>query len=231
MWLAQFGQGGQRGPPVFQPLWLAAAERPHCRRDESRLNPIRQQFDAYNDGMFRNGMRRRRSASNVERPLVDVFVNNVFRSLTMHALRCTVMAAMLLLFAAALATARDQQANDQTQPRDNSQNALAGQTQFANAPAPLPNTGRYRHHNGRWWYWMPDNRWVVWQRNTWVPYSSGMFARQSSSANRVGSSMGRRYSYQPQPEVYYPNYGWRLQGYSRGVRSAGSKVRGDYLPE
>jgi hypothetical protein len=28
----------------------------------------------------------------------------------------------------------------------------------------------YRWHEGRWWYWMPDSRWMVWTGATWVPY-------------------------------------------------------------
>ena len=29
----------------------------------------------------------------------------------------------------------------------------------------------YRWHEGRWWYWMPeDSSWMVWIGSTWVPY-------------------------------------------------------------
>ncbi len=27
----------------------------------------------------------------------------------------------------------------------------------------------YRWHEGRWWYWMPENKWMVWTGSTWVP--------------------------------------------------------------
>jgi hypothetical protein len=146
----------------------------------------------------------------------------------MHALRCTTAAATIFLFTATVATANDQQV-DQQQP---ARPAIAAHNpSTTSAPAPSANQWRYRRHGGRWWYWMPDNRWVVWQRNAWAPYSPGMFARESTVVDNARYATGRRYSYRPQPEVYYPNYGWRLEGYSRGVRSAGSKVRGDYMPE
>ncbi len=28
----------------------------------------------------------------------------------------------------------------------------------------------YRWHEARWWYWMPENYWMVWTGSTWVPY-------------------------------------------------------------
>jgi hypothetical protein len=31
---------------------------------------------------------------------------------------------------------------------------------------------RYRFHDGRWWYWLPSNSWVVWSNSTWVPYDT-----------------------------------------------------------
>jgi hypothetical protein len=27
---------------------------------------------------------------------------------------------------------------------------------------------RYRQHEGRWWYLLPDNRWVVWSDGAWI---------------------------------------------------------------
>jgi uncharacterized protein YkwD len=27
---------------------------------------------------------------------------------------------------------------------------------------------RYRWHQGRWWYWLPENRWVVWVNGRWM---------------------------------------------------------------
>ncbi len=30
---------------------------------------------------------------------------------------------------------------------------------------------RYRWHNGQWWYWLPNNRWVFWNGYSWLPYA------------------------------------------------------------
>jgi hypothetical protein len=100
-------------------------------------------------------------------------------------------------------------------------NAAAGHVQ-----APAEDQGRYRHHNGRWWYWLPENRWVVWQRGAWVPYSAGMFAE-----SRVNSLSTRRYSYDSQPQGSSRGYrASRAFGSSRSIRYAGSKINFDYLP-
>jgi hypothetical protein len=29
---------------------------------------------------------------------------------------------------------------------------------------------RYRFHEGRWWYWMPDQRWMVYENGRWVEF-------------------------------------------------------------
>jgi hypothetical protein len=41
------------------------------------------------------------------------------------------------------------------------------------APTPAPeqdaaNAWRFKQHEGRWWYWLPSNRWVYWQNSAWV---------------------------------------------------------------
>jgi hypothetical protein len=30
------------------------------------------------------------------------------------------------------------------------------------------NRWRYKHHQGRWWYWLPSERWVVWKDGRWI---------------------------------------------------------------
>jgi len=35
------------------------------------------------------------------------------------------------------------------------------------SPTPVKEAWRYTLHNGEWWYWMPQNRWVFWRNNQW----------------------------------------------------------------
>ena len=49
----------------------------------------------------------------------------------------------------------------------------------ASAAAVRDNQWRFKYHQGRWWYWMPDERWVYWSNNRWVRI------RQPSSAART----------------------------------------------
>jgi hypothetical protein len=39
----------------------------------------------------------------------------------------------------------------------------------ANSAAPA-NEWRYRWHNNHWWYWTPSDKWVIHDREAWVPY-------------------------------------------------------------
>jgi hypothetical protein len=35
---------------------------------------------------------------------------------------------------------------------------------------------RFTFHNGEWWYWLPENRWVYWRNNRWNDYDPQTFA-------------------------------------------------------
>ncbi len=61
-----------------------------------------------------------------------------------------------------------------------------------------PDHWRYRHHNGLWWYYQPDNSWVIWRDNQWTPYASNRYRtgyRGYSYDNRDGDGYyyGNRY--------------------------------------
>lgn len=45
---------------------------------------------------------------------------------------------------------------------------------------------RYARHGGRWWYWTPSNRWVVWLGGRWVPYRVGIFSSRGYGYGRGG---------------------------------------------
>ena len=44
-------------------------------------------------------------------------------------------------------------------------------TQYSNAP-----NGRYRWHNGHWWYWLPSNQWAFWNGASWIVYAPDTYA-------------------------------------------------------
>ena len=88
----------------------------------------------------------------------------------------------------------------------------------------------YRWHEGRWWYWMPQNQWMVWTGSTWVPseqfskcpmiYSVGQVSSQpiaERNAENGGESITPEpaYSGGGQSTYYsggsgsnYAGYGW-----------------------
>ena len=154
----------------------------------------------------------------------------------MHALVSTAAATAALLVAS-FACAQDQPrtAAGETKAQANQPAAASHNSAQAHRDADharrsaSANQSRYRRHNGRWWYWMPDRRWVVWQRNGWVPYRPGMFADENAATLQPT----RRYSYEPQG---YPNVYPRLYqspspyGVNQSIRNAASKANFDYNP-
>lgn len=40
----------------------------------------------------------------------------------------------------------------------------------AAAPASVGETWRFKWHAGRWWYWLPTERWVYWHGDHWEEY-------------------------------------------------------------
>jgi hypothetical protein len=44
------------------------------------------------------------------------------------------------------------------------------------AASPDQNAWRYVWHNGAWWYWLPQQKWVYWQSNHWNDYNPPAFA-------------------------------------------------------
>ena len=97
------------------------------------------------------------------------------------------------------------------------------------------NRWRYRQHNGRWWYYLPEGSWTVWIDGAWVRYNTEDFSSGGrhyvprSSNYRYGSD----YGYNPGVRVYvddgYGDYGYgygRSNRYRSGFRGLGGY--GDY---
>jgi hypothetical protein len=72
-------------------------------------------------------------------------------------------------------------------------------------------TWRFRRHRGQWWYWLPSEKWVVWNGERWVDHVPQATTRSSGG--------GGRYAYPPQQgnwgPVHYDRWGNRQYPYSR----------------
>ena len=81
---------------------------------------------------------------------------------------------------------------------------------------------RYRWHNGMWWYWTQENRWIYSNGNQWFNYEPAVTA-----APDAGYSSQPAYGYyQSNPNGYYPN----PNGYYPGPYRYSTGYRGYYGP-
>jgi hypothetical protein len=64
---------------------------------------------------------------------------------------------------------------------------------------PNGDQGRYRWHNGTWWYWTSDNRWIYSKGNQWFNYDPAIVA--VPDARYSGQPV---YGYYQSPNGYYP---------------------------
>lgn len=76
------------------------------------------------------------------------------------------------------------------------------------APANTPNNNvpaelkwRYKWHNGQWWYWSPDERWMIWDKNSWTVYDPATYQAPAGFA-RPGPRVVTRQSLPALPERY-----------------------------
>lgn len=77
------------------------------------------------------------------------------------------------------------------------------------APANTPNNNvpaelkwRYKWHNGQWWYWSPDERWMIWDRNSWTIYDPATYQAPAGFAKPGPRVVTQRALSVPLPESY-----------------------------
>jgi hypothetical protein len=77
---------------------------------------------------------------------------------------------------------------------------------------------RFKYHAGQWWYWLPSERWVVWNGQSWTPYSAAsqpsvLRPQRSYGYNSGGSGYNSgQGNWGP---VRYNQYGQRQYPYSQ----------------
>jgi hypothetical protein len=90
-------------------------------------------------------------------------------------------------------------------PQTSAAGANAGVSGNANAGVAANQSGdrwRYRWHNGAWWYWTPENRWIYSRGSQWFNYDPAVVAVPG-----VRYSGQPAYGYYPGPYRYSVGYG------------------------
>lgn len=93
-------------------------------------------------------------------------------------------------------------------------------------PAPTAATAdlkwRYKRHNGQWWYWLPENRWVIWNNDKWEDYNAATYRVPASAATSGTVIYAQPYN-TAVPQTVYRGYnaapyvgGYSYTPYSRG---------------
>jgi len=82
------------------------------------------------------------------------------------------------------------------------------------------NRWRYKWHHGVWWYWTPQDRWVVWMNNQWQPYAAELFSSGPAPSTYSGPTHGygsSGYGYSGSTfEHGRSSYGYPQHSYSHG---------------
>jgi hypothetical protein len=120
--------------------------------------------------------------------------------------------------------------------RDGFGNPSVTKTPIVNPNAGLPSSAstviaanpsgdpwRYQWHNGTWWYWTTENRWVYRNGNAWMNYEPAVaIAREPAYTGQPAFG-----NYSPNPYGYYSSpYGYST-GYG-GYYNYGPGYRGGY---
>ncbi len=77
-----------------------------------------------------------------------------------------------------------------------------------------PDPWRYRFENGRWWYWTPQNRWMIYNNGQWADYVPAPSYAVGYGSYEVAPGTTSYYpSYEyvaPGSVYYYPSYGYTV---------------------
>jgi len=100
--------------------------------------------------------------------------------------------------------------------------AGAAQAQYAstNVGVQANNDWRYVWHNGQWWYWTPENRWMIHFNGSWTPYSPQTYAAMFNPMPYRNYNYGNygynnyNYGYNNYPNRYYSGYRYNNNYYS-----------------
>jgi len=83
---------------------------------------------------------------------------------------------------------------------------------------------RFRKHNGKWWYWLPSKRWVVWNGRKWVDHKPQQRVASGDSHARRSHSVSPSTQSNRWGPRRYDRFGNVLYPYSR--RRSGLKQLG-----
>jgi hypothetical protein len=82
-------------------------------------------------------------------------------------------------------------------------------SQNISGSAAIDNNWRMVQHNGRWWYWTPENTWLLRRGNQWEPFQSRADARRTYSGQTFN---GQRQPFNGQPNGQRQRVGYRGDG-------------------
>ncbi len=98
--------------------------------------------------------------------------------------------------------------------------------QNAGLSSTAPDAWRYRWNDGRWWYWMPEQKWMMWTGSAWVPYDQFSGSSSSSRSSTIPYRTGYRTYANASTDTAPSNRSYYNAG-GYGGRSTNSS-RGDY---
>jgi len=75
---------------------------------------------------------------------------------------------------------------------------------------------RYKYHNNHWWYFQPDNSWVIYHSNNWVPYNTATYSNYYPSTTSYSGRYSAGYAPGYNQGGYYQGGPQRYNSYYRG---------------
>lgn len=89
-------------------------------------------------------------------------------------------------------------------------------------PSRVADSWRFRWHNNQWWYYTPQNSWMIYENNAWMPYSRETYVPRYRTGYR-GYEGGDRHYYENRRPFRYrrgaPRTYYYVPPYSNGTRA------------